>query len=308
MATTGRSRVAHGARRLGAARRGSALSLLTARRPRSGRARRRARSIRALGGGVSRGRPARGQRRNAEIDIVLTPAASARPDRQGRGRARPIRRSTSSCSIPGPRGRDRGRAHRASFDPAQAEESRQRAARRSIDEWGVGRGGADRRASPTTRRRWSARRAGRTSSSRKYYGKVGISASGPPSAPSSLIEISQAATAARSTNVDPAFEVLKKWLPHVGAVIAQNPVAVNTLFQQGQMDVTYTNFQTVSTLKAAASTSSSSSRRRGRSVLHDHPRREERSQQGQRVPVHRHDPRARTCRPPCRSPRTTSSP
>jgi len=32
-------------------------------------------------------------------------------------------------------------------------------------------------------------------------------------------------------------------------VIAQNPVAVNTLFQQGQMDVTYTNYQTVSTLK-----------------------------------------------------------
>jgi putative spermidine/putrescine transport system substrate-binding protein len=27
-------------------------------------------------------------------------------------------------------------------------------------------------------------------------------------------------------------------------------VAVNTLFQQGQMDVTYTNYQTVSTLKA----------------------------------------------------------
>jgi putative spermidine/putrescine transport system substrate-binding protein len=33
------------------------------------------------------------------------------------------------------------------------------------------------------------------------------------------------------TNVDPAFEQLKKWLPNV-AVIAQNPVAVNTLFQQ----------------------------------------------------------------------------
>jgi|RhiMetdeSRZDD1v2_1073273.scaffolds.fasta_scaffold02651_19 putative spermidine/putrescine transport system substrate-binding protein len=81
----------------------------------------------------------------------------------------------------------------------------------------------------------------------KYYGKVGISGFGTTFGTSSLIEISKQ-YGGSMTNVDPAFEQLKKWLPHVG-VIAQNPVAVNTLFQQGQMDVTYTNYQTVSTLK-----------------------------------------------------------
>ena len=81
----------------------------------------------------------------------------------------------------------------------------------------------------------------------KYYGKVGISGFGTTFGTSSLIEISKL-YGGSLTNVEPAFQQLKKWLPHV-AVIAQNPVAVNTLFQQGQMDVTYTNFQTVSTLK-----------------------------------------------------------
>ena len=81
----------------------------------------------------------------------------------------------------------------------------------------------------------------------KYYGKVGISGFGTTFGTSSLIEVSKQ-YGGSMTNVDPAFEQLKKWLPHVG-VIAQNPVAVNTLFQQGQMDVTYTNYQTVSTLK-----------------------------------------------------------
>jgi len=81
----------------------------------------------------------------------------------------------------------------------------------------------------------------------KYNGKVGISGFGTTFGTSSLIEISKQ-YGGSLTNVDPAFEQLKKWLPNV-AVIAQNPVAVNTLFQQGQMDVTYTNYQTVSTLK-----------------------------------------------------------
>jgi putative spermidine/putrescine transport system substrate-binding protein len=81
----------------------------------------------------------------------------------------------------------------------------------------------------------------------KYNGKVGISGFGTTFGTSSLIEISKL-YGGSLTNVDPAFEQLKKWLPNV-AVIAQNPVAVNTLFQQGQMDVTYTNYQTVSTLK-----------------------------------------------------------
>ena len=81
----------------------------------------------------------------------------------------------------------------------------------------------------------------------KYYGKVGISGFGTTFGTSSIIEISKL-YGGSLTNVDPAFEQLKKWLPNV-AVIAQNPVAVNTLFQQGQMDVTWTNYQTVSTLK-----------------------------------------------------------
>ena len=81
----------------------------------------------------------------------------------------------------------------------------------------------------------------------KYNGKVGISGFGTTFGTSSIIEISKL-YGGSLTNVDPAFEQLKKWLPNV-AVIAQNPVAVNTLFQQGQMDVTWTNYQTVSTLK-----------------------------------------------------------
>jgi putative spermidine/putrescine transport system substrate-binding protein len=49
-----------------------------------------------------------------------------------------------------------------------------------------------------------------------------------------------------ATNVEPIFDQIRKILPKVAAVTA--PAALPGLFQQGQIDVTYTNTQNVATL------------------------------------------------------------
>lgn len=81
----------------------------------------------------------------------------------------------------------------------------------------------------------------------KYHGKLGITGFGTTFGTVSLIEISKV-FGGSETNVEPAFEALKKILPHV--TVVQNPVAVGALLQQGQIDITYTNYQFVATLKA----------------------------------------------------------
>ena len=63
----------------------------------------------------------------------------------------------------------------------------------------------------------------------------------------SLIEMSKV-FGGSETNVDPVFEQIAKILPKVAAVTP--PKALPSLFQQGQIDVTYTNTNTVAALQA----------------------------------------------------------
>jgi putative spermidine/putrescine transport system substrate-binding protein len=62
----------------------------------------------------------------------------------------------------------------------------------------------------------------------------------------SLIEIAKA-YGGSDTDVDPAFVEIKKALPKVAAVMA--PAALPGLFQQGQIDICYTNTNNVASLK-----------------------------------------------------------
>ncbi len=62
----------------------------------------------------------------------------------------------------------------------------------------------------------------------------------------SLIEIAKQ-LGGSETNIEPALVELRRVLPRIAAVGA--PAAMPGLFQQGQFDVTYTNTQTVGTLK-----------------------------------------------------------
>lgn len=62
----------------------------------------------------------------------------------------------------------------------------------------------------------------------------------------SIIEISRQ-FGGSETNVEPFFTEIKKVLPKVAAIGA--PASMPALFQQGQCDITYTNTQTVATLR-----------------------------------------------------------
>lgn len=63
----------------------------------------------------------------------------------------------------------------------------------------------------------------------------------------SIIEIAKA-LGGSDTDVEPFFAEIRKVLPKVAAISA--PAAMPSLFQQGQIDIMYTNTQTVGTLKA----------------------------------------------------------
>lgn len=63
----------------------------------------------------------------------------------------------------------------------------------------------------------------------------------------SLIEMAKA-FGGSDTNVEPVFAEIKKALPKVAAVTA--PAALPGLFQQGQIDITYTNTNNIATLKS----------------------------------------------------------
>jgi putative spermidine/putrescine transport system substrate-binding protein len=62
----------------------------------------------------------------------------------------------------------------------------------------------------------------------------------------SIIEIAKQ-YGGSETNVEPFFVEIKKVLPKVAAIGA--PASMPALFQQGQCDITYTNTQTVATLR-----------------------------------------------------------
>jgi putative spermidine/putrescine transport system substrate-binding protein len=62
----------------------------------------------------------------------------------------------------------------------------------------------------------------------------------------SIIEISRQ-LGGSETNVEPFFTEIRKVLPRIAAIGA--PASMPSLFQQGQCDITYTNTQTVATLR-----------------------------------------------------------
>jgi len=79
-----------------------------------------------------------------------------------------------------------------------------------------------------------------------WVSRLGLTGFGTTFGTVSLIEIAKI-FGGSETNIDPALAELKKVLPKVAAV--SSPAALPGLFQQGQCDVTYTNTQTVTTLK-----------------------------------------------------------
>jgi putative spermidine/putrescine transport system substrate-binding protein len=79
-----------------------------------------------------------------------------------------------------------------------------------------------------------------------WVSRLGLTGFGTTFGTVSLIEIAKI-FGGSETNIEPALAELKKVLPKVAAV--SSPAALPGLFQQGQCDVTYTNTQTVTTLK-----------------------------------------------------------
>ncbi len=71
----------------------------------------------------------------------------------------------------------------------------------------------------------------------EYKGRVGITGLGSSLGSAWMVEIAKLHGGSES-NMEPAFEALKKLLPNVGAV-APNPGALATLFQQGQIDISF---------------------------------------------------------------------
>ena len=79
-----------------------------------------------------------------------------------------------------------------------------------------------------------------------WVSRLGITGFGTTFGTVSLIEIAKI-FGGSETNIEPALVELKKVLPKIAAVSA--PAALPGLLQQGQCDITYTNTQTVTTLK-----------------------------------------------------------
>jgi putative spermidine/putrescine transport system substrate-binding protein len=79
-----------------------------------------------------------------------------------------------------------------------------------------------------------------------WVSRLGITGFGTTFGTVSLIELAKV-FGGSETNIEPALAELKKVLPKIAAVAS--PAALPGLFQQGQCDVTYTNTQTVTTLR-----------------------------------------------------------
>jgi putative spermidine/putrescine transport system substrate-binding protein len=82
----------------------------------------------------------------------------------------------------------------------------------------------------------------------EFKGRVGITGPGSSLGVAWLAETAKLHGGSEA-NLDPAFEQLKKLLPNVGAVAA-NPGQLTTLFQQGQIDISFSYLNLVMPLKA----------------------------------------------------------
>lgn len=82
----------------------------------------------------------------------------------------------------------------------------------------------------------------------EYKGRVGITGMGSSLGTAFMVEIAKM-HGGSETNIEPAFEAMKKLLPNVGA-IAPSPGALAALFQQGEIDIAFNYFNNVALLAA----------------------------------------------------------
>ncbi|WP_257169167.1 ABC transporter substrate-binding protein [Bradyrhizobium sp. SRS-191] len=82
----------------------------------------------------------------------------------------------------------------------------------------------------------------------EYKGRVGITGMGSSLGTAFMVEIAKL-NGGSETNLEPAFEAVKKLLPNVGA-IANSPGALAALFQQGEIDIAFNYWNNVALLAA----------------------------------------------------------
>jgi putative spermidine/putrescine transport system substrate-binding protein len=82
----------------------------------------------------------------------------------------------------------------------------------------------------------------------EYKGRVGITGLGSSLGTAFMVEIAKL-NGGSATNIEPAFEAIKKLLPNVGA-IAPSPGALAALFQQGEIDIAFNYWNNVALLAA----------------------------------------------------------
>lgn len=82
----------------------------------------------------------------------------------------------------------------------------------------------------------------------EYKGRVGITGLGSSLGTAFMVEIAKL-NGGSETNIEPAFEAMKKLLPNVGA-IAPSPGALAALFQQGEIDIAMNYWNNVALLAA----------------------------------------------------------
>jgi putative spermidine/putrescine transport system substrate-binding protein len=81
----------------------------------------------------------------------------------------------------------------------------------------------------------------------KYHGKVALTGFQTTFGTLSLMELNKA-LGGSVENVEPLFKAIKEFLPHAGAVTA--PASLMSLFQQGQVEVLYTTYAEIATLRS----------------------------------------------------------
>jgi putative spermidine/putrescine transport system substrate-binding protein len=82
----------------------------------------------------------------------------------------------------------------------------------------------------------------------EYKGRVGITGLASSLGTAFMVEIAKL-NGGSETNIEPAFDALKKLLPNVGA-IAPSPGALAALFQQGEIDIAFNYWNNVALLAA----------------------------------------------------------
>jgi putative spermidine/putrescine transport system substrate-binding protein len=82
----------------------------------------------------------------------------------------------------------------------------------------------------------------------EYKGRVGITGLASSLGTAFMVEIAKL-HGGSETNIEPAFDAVKKLLPNVGA-IAQSPGALAALFQQGEIDIAFNYWNNVALLAA----------------------------------------------------------